>query len=277
MRGNRIKNIVDELAGERIDIVRWNDDLDILIPNALQPAEVEQVILCKMLGRAIVLVREDQLSLAIGRRGQNVRLASKLSGWDIEIMTQEELAESIDRAVGGFSDLEGVEVSLAEKLVEEGFLSYDDLSIIEPDALMEMGSLEEAAVDAIVEQAEVRAHEAEVAAAEQRRRQREEERLEAERQAEQRRLEQETAQMASSEAATEAAPDSVADGVEPGSPAENPVDSDLLGEPDQEVAAAGADEPGDGSLEPQNGADDSVAPVAADQPPASEADRKSVV
>ncbi len=107
VRGNRIKNIVDELAGERIDIVRWDDNLEVLIPNALQPAEVEQVILCKMLGRAIVLVREDQLSLAIGRRGQNVRLASKLSGWDIEIMTQEELAQAIDRAVDGFSSLHG--------------------------------------------------------------------------------------------------------------------------------------------------------------------------
>ena len=74
MRGNRIKNIVDELGGERIDIVRWDDNLEVLIPNALQPAEVEQVILCKMLGRAIVLVREDQLSLAIGRRG-------KMSAW----------------------------------------------------------------------------------------------------------------------------------------------------------------------------------------------------
>ena len=105
VRGNRIKNIVDELAGERIDIVRWDDNLEVLIPNALQPADVEQVILCKMLGRAIVLVREDQLSLAIGRRGQNVRLASKLSGWDIEIMTQEELAESIERAIAGFRSL----------------------------------------------------------------------------------------------------------------------------------------------------------------------------
>ena len=141
MRGNRIKNIVDELAGERIDIVRWDENLEVLIPNALQPAEVEQVILCKMLGRGIVLVREDQLSLAIGRRGQNVRLASKLSGWDIEIMTQDELAQAIDRAVGGFSSLQGVEVELAERLVEEGFLSYDDLSIIEPDALMAMGRL----------------------------------------------------------------------------------------------------------------------------------------
>jgi transcription termination/antitermination protein NusA len=177
VRGNRIKNIVDELAGERIDIVRWDDNLEVLIPNALQPAEVEQVILCKMLGRAIVLVREDQLSLAIGRRGQNVRLASKLSGWDIEIMTQEELAQAIDRAVGGFSSLQGVEVELAERLVEEGFLSYDDLSIIEPDALMAMGNLDEETTNLIVEQAEERAEVAEAQAAEARRQKREQERL----------------------------------------------------------------------------------------------------
>jgi transcription termination/antitermination protein NusA len=177
VRGNRIKNIVDELGGERIDIVRWDDNLEILIPNALQPAEVEQVILCKMLGRAIVLVREDQLSLAIGRRGQNVRLASKLSGWDIEIMTQEELAESIDRAVNGFSQLEGMTVELAERLVEEGFLSYDDLSVIEPDALMAMGEMSEEEVATIVEQAEERALEAEAAAQEARRKKREDDRI----------------------------------------------------------------------------------------------------
>ncbi len=177
VRGNRIKNIVDELGGERIDIVRWDDNLEIFIPNALQPAEVEQVILCKMLGRAIVLVREDQLSLAIGRRGQNVRLASKLSGWDIEIMTQEELAESIDRAVQGYSALDGVEVELAERLVEEGFLSYDDLSVIEPDALMAMGGLSEEQVDKIVEQAESEAEAAEIAATAARRQKREADRL----------------------------------------------------------------------------------------------------
>ena len=177
VRGNRIKNIVDELGGERIDIVRWDDSLEVLIPNALQPAEVEQVILCKMLGRAIVLVREDQLSLAIGRRGQNVRLASKLSGWDIEIMTQDELAESIDRAVTGFSQLEGMTVDLAERLVEEGFLSYDDLSVIEPDALMAIGELSEEEVDKIVAQAEDKAMEAEAAAQEARRKKREEDRI----------------------------------------------------------------------------------------------------
>lgn len=173
VRGNRIKNIVDELAGERIDIVRWSDDPEVLIPNALQPAEVDQVLLCDMIGRAIVLVREDQLSLAIGRRGQNVRLASKLCGWDIEIMTAEELEEQIERAVHGFNVLEGVNQDLAQALVEQGYLSYDDLSVIEPEALMEMGGLSAEQVDRIVEQAEERAEMAEQAAAVERRRQRE--------------------------------------------------------------------------------------------------------
>ncbi|MBS0210260.1 MAG: transcription termination factor NusA [Planctomycetes bacterium] len=178
VRGNRIKNIVDELSGERIDIVRWSDDMQVLIPNALQPAEVEEVILCNMLGRAIVLVREDQLSLAIGRRGQNVRLGSKLCGWDIEIMTREELEEQIDRAVQGFCSIEGVDEGLSDKLVGEGFLSYDDLSVIEPDDLMAMGGLTAEQVDRIVEQAEAKALEAEQAASEERRRAREQARIE---------------------------------------------------------------------------------------------------
>lgn len=179
VRGNRIKNIVDELNGERIDIVRWNDDPEVLIPNSLQPAEVDQVLLCEMIGRAIVLVREDQLSLAIGRRGQNVRLASKLCGWDIEIMTSDELEEHIERAVVGFSELEGVSEDLAQRLVEQGYLSYDDLEVIEPDHLMEMGDLTAEQVDLIVAQAEARAAEAEVQAAEQRRQQRERQAAEA--------------------------------------------------------------------------------------------------
>lgn len=179
VRGNRIKNIVDELAGERIDIVRWNDDPQALIPNALQPAEVDQVLLCDMLGRAIVLVREDQLSLAIGRRGQNVRLASKLCGWDIEIMTADELDEQIDRASTGFMSLEGMDEELATRLVEQGYLSYDDLSVIEPEALVQMGGLTEEQVERLVEQAERKAEEAERAAAVERRRQKEQERQEA--------------------------------------------------------------------------------------------------
>lgn len=150
VRGARIKNIVEELSNERIDIVRWNDSLQVLVPNALQPAEVEDVILCPMLGRVIVLARDDQLSLAIGKRGQNVRLASRLVGWDIEIMTRNELDEQLENSVTAFSSIPGVTEELAENLVAQGFFSFDDLSIIEPDQLAELGGLELDQVDAII-------------------------------------------------------------------------------------------------------------------------------
>ncbi|TWU09350.1 hypothetical protein CA54_45910 [Symmachiella macrocystis] len=151
VRGSRIKNIVDELASERIDIVRWNDSLQVLVPNALQPAEVENVILCPMLGRVLVLVRDDQLSLSIGRRGQNVRLASKLVGWDIEIMTEDELNDQLESSVMAFGEVPHISNELAESLVAQGFLSFDDLSIIEPDQLAELGGLTEEQCETIVE------------------------------------------------------------------------------------------------------------------------------
>ncbi len=141
--------------------MRWSDDPLVLIPSALQPAEVEQVLLCDMIGRAIVLVREEHLSQAIGKYGQNVRLASKLVGWDIEIMTSSELEEQIERAQEAYMRLDGMTEDLSQRLVEQGYLSYDDLSVIEPDALMEMGGMTAEQVDALVLQAEVKALEAE--------------------------------------------------------------------------------------------------------------------
>jgi transcription termination/antitermination protein NusA len=161
MRGNRIKNVTSELAGERIDIVRWSDDPMVLIPNALQPAQVEQVLLCDMIGRAIALVNDEHLSQAIGRFGQNVRLASKLCGWDIEIMTAPELERQIERAMEAFMQIDGMTEEVAQQLVEQGYLSFDDLSVIEPEALIEMGGYSEEQVNAIVEQAEDRAAEQE--------------------------------------------------------------------------------------------------------------------
>ncbi len=179
-RGSRIKAVREELAGEHIDVVRYSDDPEILIPNALQPAEVEQVLLCDMIGRAIVLVKEDQLSLAIGRRGQNVRLGSKLCGWDIEIMTGSELEEQIERAVAGFSQIDGITEEIAQALVEQGYLSYDDLSVIEPDLFMEMSGLSAEQVDSIVEMAEQMGEEAEKAASDERRARREREQIQKE-------------------------------------------------------------------------------------------------
>jgi len=157
VRGTRIKNIVDELAGERIDIVRWNESLQVMIPNALQPAEVADVMLFPMLGRAIVLVKEDQLSLAIGRRGQNVRLASKLVGWDIEIMTSEELDEQIERAVGLFGTIPNLDPAVIDRFVEQGILSYDDLAYMDPEVLAQLEGLDVVKAAEIVAFAEIEA------------------------------------------------------------------------------------------------------------------------
>ncbi|MBI3408051.1 MAG: transcription termination factor NusA [Planctomycetes bacterium] len=154
VRGQRIKNVVGELGGERIDIVRWNDSLQVMIPNALQPATIKEVFLYPRLGRAIVQVEEDQLSLAIGRRGQNVRLASKLVGWDIEIMTPGELDESITRAEGWFSQIPGIAPEAVETLIVEGFLSYDDLTFMEPAEMGELLSITEDQAAEMIEYAE---------------------------------------------------------------------------------------------------------------------------
>jgi transcription termination/antitermination protein NusA len=154
VRGARIRSIVDELAGERIDIVRWNDSLQVLVPNSMQPAEVEDVILCPMLGKVIVLVREDQLSLAIGKKGQNVRLASKLVGWDINVMTQERLDELLDQAVEAFAQAPNVTEELGENLVAQGFFTFEDLSVIEPDQLQELSGLTPEECQVIVDYAD---------------------------------------------------------------------------------------------------------------------------
>ena len=161
VRGSRIKSIIDELGGERIDIVRWNDSLQVLIPNALQPAEITDVFLYPKLGRAIVLVAEDQLSLAIGRRGQNVRLASKLVGWDIEIMTVEELDDSLARAEEWFGELPGVTPELIEAFITDGFLSFRDLTFMEIVDLAAMAGISEDDAEEMIAFAEERADEVE--------------------------------------------------------------------------------------------------------------------
>ncbi|HVK14246.1 MAG TPA: transcription termination factor NusA [Gemmataceae bacterium] len=151
VRGSRIKQVIDEINGERIDIVRWNDSMQVMIPNALQPAEITDVQLYPRLGRAIVLVAEDQLSLAIGRRGQNVRLASKLVGWDIDIMTMDELSRDLDKAERYFTAIPGMQPEHIEALITEGFFSYTDLTFLEAEQLAEMiGVTPEEADDMII-------------------------------------------------------------------------------------------------------------------------------
>jgi len=135
VRGSRIKNIVDELGGEKIDIVRWNESSQILITNALKPAEIQEIALCFELGRATVVVAEDQLSLAIGKRGQNVRLAARLTGWDIDILTPAEYNKGLDDMVNTLKSVEGIEDVVIDKLIAMGIISLMDLEEVGTEPL----------------------------------------------------------------------------------------------------------------------------------------------
>src|SRR5688572_29724018 len=151
VRGSRIRNIVDELGGEKIDIVRWNESSQILIANALKPAEVEEVSLCFELGRATIIVRDDQLSLAIGRRGQNVRLAARLTGWDIDILTPAEFAKSLEILERTVKPIEGVTEEMLDKMGALGMISVFDIEEVGAEVLeQELGMAAELA-DRVVE------------------------------------------------------------------------------------------------------------------------------
>src|SRR3954470_14684179 len=150
VRGSRIKNIVDELGGEKIDIVRWNESSQILIGNALKPAEVTEVALCFELGRATVVVNDDQLSLAIGKRGQNVRLAARLTGWDIDILTPPEFQNGIERLNQTLIAIEGVSQEMIDKIVALGLIDVRDIEEVGTGPLMEELGLDEEFAQRIV-------------------------------------------------------------------------------------------------------------------------------
>ncbi|MHC4912533.1 MAG: transcription termination factor NusA [Planctomycetota bacterium] len=127
VRGSRIKNIVEELGGEKIDIVRWNESSQVLIANGLMPAKVSEIALCFELGRATVVVDEDQLSLAIGKHGQNVRLAARLTGWDIDILTPEEYNQGVEQLASCIKSVPGADDTVVDKLIALGVISVLDL------------------------------------------------------------------------------------------------------------------------------------------------------
>jgi N utilization substance protein A len=151
VRGSRIKNIVDELGGEKIDIVRWNESSQILISNALKPAEVAEVALCFELGRATVVVNEDQLSLAIGKRGQNVRLAARLTGWDIDILTPPEFQRGVQRLDSTLKSVPGVTQEMVDKVVVLGLIDVRDLEEVGTGPLMEELGLTEETAELVVQ------------------------------------------------------------------------------------------------------------------------------
>jgi N utilization substance protein A len=151
VRGSRIKNIVDELGGEKIDIVRWNESSQILIANALKPAEVAEVALWFELGRATVVVDDSQLSLAIGKRGQNVRLAARLTGWDIDILTPPEFQAGVQRLHSTLKAIEGITQEMVDKVVALGLIDVRDMEEVGPGPLMEELKLDEATAQRVVD------------------------------------------------------------------------------------------------------------------------------
>jgi transcription termination/antitermination protein NusA len=153
VRGSRIKNIVEELGGEKIDIVRWNESSKTLIANSLRPAEVSEIALCFELGRATVVVNEDQLSLAIGKRGQNVRLGARLTGWDIDILTPGEFNTGLDVLEKALRKIEGINTTVVDQVIAMGMVNVLDVEEVGADALInsEQGlGLEEALAQSIV-------------------------------------------------------------------------------------------------------------------------------
>ncbi len=147
MRGSRVQAVVAELQGEKIDIIPWVDDEPTFIVNALAPAEVAKVVLDEEADRVEVVVPDEQLSLAIGRRGQNVRLASQLTGWQIDIITESQDSERRQREfterTALFQEALDVDETIAQLLVTEGFATVEDLAFVEPYEISEIEGFDE--------------------------------------------------------------------------------------------------------------------------------------
>ncbi|AWN48271.1 transcription termination/antitermination protein NusA [Methylobacterium terrae] len=147
MRGSRVQAVVGELQGEKIDIIPWSQDQATFIVNALQPAEVVKVVLDEEADRIEVVVPDDQLSLAIGRRGQNVRLASQLTGWDIDILTEAEESERRQKEfverTNTFMQALDVDETVGQLLAAEGFRSVEEIAYVEPTELANIQGLDE--------------------------------------------------------------------------------------------------------------------------------------
>mgnify|MGYP001390845343 FL=1 len=147
MRGSRVQAVVNELQGEKIDIIPWSADAATFIVNALQPAEVVKVVLDEDSSRIEVVVPDDQLSLAIGRRGQNVRLASQLTGWDIDILTEAEESERRQKEfverTNAFMEALNVDEVVGQLLASEGFRSVEEIAYVEPAELASIEGFDE--------------------------------------------------------------------------------------------------------------------------------------
>ncbi|MEX5728012.1 N utilization substance protein A [Rhodovulum iodosum] len=147
MRGSRVQAVVNELQGEKIDIIPWNEDQATFLVNALQPAEVSKVVIDEEAGKIEVVVPDDQLSLAIGRRGQNVRLASQLTALDIDIMTEAEESQrrqaEFEERTKLFMDTLDLDEFFAQLLVSEGFTNLEEVAYVDIDELLVIDGVDE--------------------------------------------------------------------------------------------------------------------------------------
>jgi len=158
MRGSRVQAVVAELQGEKIDIIQWSPDAASFIVNALAPAEVSKVVLDEDTNRIEVVVPDDQLSLAIGRRGQNVRLATQLTGWDIDIMTEAEESERRQKEFLARTELFmenlNVDEMMGQLLASEGFSSIEEVAFVPIEELSEIDGFDEDTAGALQERAQ---------------------------------------------------------------------------------------------------------------------------
>ena len=150
IRGSRVKSVIEELRGEKIDIVRWSDDTKAFIKAALSPAVISMIDLDRENRRARVLVASDQLSLAIGKRGQNVRLASRLVNWEIDVRSKESMEEDKKRLIG----LKAVGKKAADVLVDAGYGDLRVLSRTEPEKLFKLKGIGKKKALGIIEEAQ---------------------------------------------------------------------------------------------------------------------------
>jgi len=149
IRGSRVKNIIEELRGEKIDIVRWNEDIKEFIKAALSPAVISMIELDRDNKKAKILVAADQLSLAIGKRGQNIRLASELVGWEMDVRSRESIEENIKKLI----KLKAVGKKAASILVDSGFNSLDALAKANANVLSQLKGIGKKKAASIIEEA----------------------------------------------------------------------------------------------------------------------------
>jgi N utilization substance protein A len=160
MKGSRVQSVVQELRGEKIDIIPWHVDAAKFVCNALAPAEIARVIIDESARAMEVIVPDEFLSIAIGKRGQNVRLASKLTGWHLDVQSESQYSEAMRSGYDSLVSLPGVGISLADALYEKGFFSAEEVSHATVDDLLLVREMDEDKAAELIEAARTMIEEA---------------------------------------------------------------------------------------------------------------------